>query len=470
MTATRNGPASRTSTPNAAGGRAARAEAPRSSHAEWTAPADRSDPVDILEAQAIDRVPELVPIRYGRMLTSPLAFYRGAAAIMAADLARTPRSGLDVQLCGDAHLSNFGGFASPERSLVFDVNDFDETHPGPWEWDVKRLAASLAIAGRERDLDAKRRRAIVVGAVSEYRRAIREYAAAGSLDVWYSRVDAASLVARWGPRASRNQVRAFERNLAKARGKDSIRAFAKLTHEVNGERRIISDPPLITPIDELLADEARSHLDDSMAEILRSYVQNIPSDRRRLIERFRIGHAARKVVGVGSVGTRAWVVLMLDRENDDPLFLQFKEAQASVVAPFVTSPYRGNQGQRVVEGQTLMQAASDILLGWTSIMGPDGIERDFYVRQLWDSKLSPSVESMSPETMAIFGEICGRILARAHSRSGDRSEMAAYLGSGRAFDHAVAEFSERYADQNEEDYEAFQKAVATKRLAATAGL
>jgi uncharacterized protein (DUF2252 family) len=454
----------------AAAGKATRAEVPRSSHAVWDPPADRADPVAVLEDQARSRVPELIPIRHGRMLASEFAFFRGGAAIMAADLAATPSTGFRVQLCGDAHLSNFGGFASPDRDMIFSVNDFDETIPGPWEWDVKRLAASFAIAGRERGFGPRERRGIVLTSMSRYREAMREFAGMRNLDVWYVRLDATGVMERWRKDVTAKAVRTFEQNVAKARGKDSLRALAKLCHDVNGGPRIISDPPLIVPLDELLSGADHAQLDAAVRQILRDYQRSVPRDRQHLLDGYEVVDVARKVVGVGSVGTRAWIALLLGRDRGDPLFLQIKEAQESVLAPFAgTSRYR-NQGQRVVEGQRLMQTASDILLGWYRTEGVDGRQRDFYVRQLWDWKLSADVEHMSPSTMRIYGEACGWTLARAHARSGDRIAIAAYLGSGQRFETAIAEFAEAYADQNERDYRAFGAAVDDGVLTAEPGL
>jgi uncharacterized protein (DUF2252 family) len=451
-------------------GKAARAEVPRSSHAEW-APAARQDPVSILEQQAASRVPELVPIRYGRMLVSPFTFYRGSAAVMAADLAQTPQSGIRAQLCGDAHLSNFGGFASPERELVFDINDFDETLPGPWEWDVKRLAASVEIAGRDLGFKPAARRSAVLATVRSYREAIRSFAAMRALDVWYARLDAGAILERVGDRLGQDARKNFTKQIAKARTKDSLRAYSKLTSVVDGKQRIIADPPLIVPIEDLAPGADGTAIEDEIKELLRTYRASLPRDRRRLAESFRYGHLARKVVGVGSVGTRAWIVLLLGRDDQDPLFLQVKEAQASVLEPS-TGPGRDkNQGQRVVEGQRLMQASSDIMLGWLRVeRGLDGQQRDFYVRQLWDWKVSPDLERMRPSVAAAYGQLCGWTLARAHARSGDGIAIAAYLGSGDAFDRALAEFASAYADQNERDYRALTAAVDSGAVTARTDL
>jgi len=436
-------------------GKAARAACPRSSHAELD---DSSrDPLRILARQDESRVPELVPIRYGRMLASPFAFFRGAAAVMAADLARTSTAGFTVQLCGDAHLSNFGVFSAPDRRLVFDCNDFDETCPGPFEWDVKRLAASLAVAGRERGFGKRERRGAILATVAAYRKSMRRFAAMRNLDVWYSRLDVEPAVEALRSQVGERRLRRLERNLARARARDSLRALGKLSHEKDGEVRIVSDPPLITPLEEL-TDAADA--EQQLQAVLAAYRESLSPDRRHLVASYRYVHAARKVVGVGSVGTRAWIVLLLGRDSSDPLFLQAKEAQASVLEPYAgTSPY-ADHGRRVVEGQRLMQAASDLFLGWFTAAGIDGEERCFYVRQMWDGKGSAEVERMSARDLAAYGALCGEALARAHARSGERIGIAAYLGSGEAFDKALASFAEAYADQNEADFE---------RLAAAAG-
>jgi uncharacterized protein (DUF2252 family) len=448
----------------AAAGKAARKAAPRSSHSRWEPAADRPDAVELLERQAASRVGQLVPLRYGRMLASPFAFYRGAAAVMAADLATSPRSGFETQLCGDAHLSNFGAFASPERQLLFDVNDFDETRPGPWEWDVKRLAASLSVAGRERGFDGRARRRIVRVMAAEYRNSMRRLARMGNLEVWYQRLDEAAIVAGWAAAVSKKEMRAFQRNVAKARAKDRMRAFSKLTCQVDGQLRIISDPPLIVPIGELAGEAESADLEARVLEALSEYRDSLDPDRRALLDGYRFVDAAFKVVGVGSVGTRAWIVLMLGRDEQDPLFLQIKEAQQSVLEPYAAPSRFSHQGKRVVQGQRLMQAASDPLLGWVKAKGIDGRRRDFYVRQLWDWKGSARVESMDPRGMTVYGEICGMTLAHAHARGGDRIAIAAYLGAGDTFDRTLAEFAEAYADQNERDYEALREAASSGRV------
>jgi uncharacterized protein (DUF2252 family) len=451
-------------------GKAAREESPRSRHAEWEPWAERPDPVALLEEQATSRVPELVPIRYGRMMASAFAFFRGAAYVMASDLASTERSGFNVQLCGDAHLSNFGGFASPERELIFDVNDFDETLPGPWEWDLKRLAASIAIAGRERGFTAKQRRQTVRAAVAQYREAMQRVAGQGNLDIWYNRVDRAELLARFEGDASAQQLKTFRKTTEKAKRKDNTRAFERLAHEVDGHPQIISDPPLIVRIEDLLPQERAQEFEEGMHELLRAYRASLPHDRRHLLERYRYVDLARKVVGVGSVGTRAWVVLMLGRDNEDPLFLQCKEAQASVLEPFLGKSEFGHHGRRVVEGQRLMQSSSDIMLGWLRTTGIDGETRDFYVRQLWDWKSSADVGVMAPSGMEIYGRMCGATLARGHARSGDSIAIASYLGRGDTFDRALADFAETYADQNELDHRALVQAVESGRVTAEQGI
>ena len=436
----------------AAAGKAAREKVPRSSHGEWKPAARRRDPVKVLEDQAKSRVPELVPIRFGRMLASPFTFFRGAAAIMAMDLAKTPESGLRVQACGDAHLSNFGIFAAPDRSLVLDVNDFDETLPGPWEWDVKRLAASFAIAGRDRDFTPKETRAAVLRTVRSYREAMREFAAMHNLDVWYARLDVDTVLADLAKVANHKQMKAAQKNVAKAEKKNSMKAFDRLVRVVDGEPRIISDPPLLVPAAELVSEDQAHELEERILEMLGRYRESLQGDRRHLLDGFRFVEMARKVVGVGSVGTRAWVALMMGRDGQDPLFLQAKEAEASVLEPYVGESEFENHGERVVEGQWLMQAASDILLGWLPADGIDDQKRDFYVRQLWDGKRSVDVETLPPKGLEIYGRVCGWALARAHARSGDRIAIGAYLGKSESFDQAIADFSELYADQNELDY------------------
>jgi uncharacterized protein (DUF2252 family) len=405
-----------------------------------------------------------VPIRYGRMLASAFTFYRGAAGIMAMDLANSPASGLRVQACGDAHLSNFGVFAAPDRRLVVDVNDFDETLPGPWEWDVKRLAASFEIAGRDRDFTPTETRAAVLTITRSYREAMREFSGMRNLDVWYARLDVDTLLGELAKVIDRKQLKEVEKSKAKAEKKNSLKAFERLVHEVDGEPRIISDPPLLVPVRELLSEEQSQTMEERIAEMLGRYRESLKGDRRHLFDSYRFVEMARKVVGVGSVGTRAWVVLMMGRDGQDPLFLQAKEAEASVLERYVGESEFKNHGERVVEGQWLMQAASDVLLGWLPAIGVDDDARDFYVRQLWDGKRSIDVETLPPEGLAIYGRVCGWTLARAHARSGDRIAIGAYLGKGDAFDNAIADFSERYADQNELDYAALANAAKSGRI------
>jgi uncharacterized protein (DUF2252 family) len=453
----------------AARGRAERAELPRKSHGEWEPAAHRPDPVDLLEEQATSRVPELVPIRYGRMLVSPFTFYRGAAYLMASDLAAGPRTGLHAQLCGDAHLSNFGAYAAPDRRLVFSVNDFDETLPGPFEWDLKRLVASFEVASRDRGFDKKVREQINLMVGSAYRVAIHEYASMRNLDIWYSRIHIEEIYERFKEQASGEQRKRMDKNLAKARTKDSLAAFNKLTELVDGEPRIKSSPPLIMPLAELAPDGDADTMHESFRSLLRGYRRTLTGDRRKLLERFRYVDAARKVVGVGSVGTRAWIVLMLGRDGQDPLFLQAKEAQASVLEPFLGKSEYANHGQRVVEGQRLMQAASDIMLGWLKATGLDGLERDFYIRQLWDAKGSALVDVMEPSALLGYAQLCAQTLAKAHARSGDAVAIAGYLGQSEVFDRALATFAVSYADQNERDYDALKSAVESGRVTAETG-
>jgi len=462
-------------------GKAARTAASRQDQEVWEPSSQRPDPVALLQSQAESRVPELVPIRYGRMLVSPFTFFRGAALIMASDLATTPRSGLSVQACGDAHLSNFGVFASAERNLVFDVNDFDETLPGPWEWDVKRLAASLAIAGRERGFSRKERTTVVGGAAEAYRTEMAKLAGMRDLDVWYSRMDIDKVLGDLGQelglsgkrRAAKegSELKArAEKIVAKARTRDSMQALGKLTEVVDGQTRFVSDPPLIVPIEELVSESDGARLTERMHGLLRSYRKTLQSDRQHLLNQFRFVSIARKVVGVGSVGTRAWVILMLGSDGQDPLLLQAKEAQASVLAEFVGKSRYSNQGERVVAGQHLMQASSDIFLGWDEVEGLDGVPRDFYIRQLRDWKGSADPDQMVPQGMAAYARLCGWTLARAHARSGDRIAIAAYLGSSKAFDNAIASFAETYADQNQRDYDALVHAASVGRIVAESGL
>jgi uncharacterized protein (DUF2252 family) len=447
----------------AAAGKAARSNAPRSSPGGWEPAADREDPIAILERQEETRVPELVPIRHGRMAASPFAFFRGAAAVMAADLALTPVSGIRVQACGDAHLSNFGAFAAPDRRLVFDLNDFDESLPGPWEWDLERLAASFEIAGRENGLGRKQRAAAVRTAASTYRDSMRAFASQRNLEVWYARLDVESALAEVedeDPKA----VKKVRKGVEKARSKDSLRALGKLTEKVDGEIRFRSEPPLLVPGQEVVPGASGEDVEAVLVQVLEAYRETLEPARQHLFDGYRFRQIARKVVGVGSVGTRAWVVLMTGADDGDPLFLQAKEAEASVFEPYAGASRYRNHGRRVVEGQRLMQAASDIFLGWCPALGLDGRQRDFYVRQLWDWKRSAEVERLTPRGLELYGRMCGWTLARAHARSGDRIAIAAYLGAGDSFDEAIVAFSEAYADQNERDHESLLAAIDSGRL------
>src|SRR6516165_4976154 len=447
-------------------GKDARALAPLESQAEFTP--DRSrDPVGLLLEQDKSRVPELVPVRNGRMLASAFTYFRGAALPMAADLATTPTSGLRVQLCGDAHLSNFGAFASPARRLVFDINDFDETLPGPFEWDVKRLAASLAVAGRDNGFGAKDRRKIVLGGVEAYRTAMRAFAEQPFLAVWYAHFDVEDAIAQYRSQFKATRVKATEKLVAKAHTSDSMKALSKLTTAANGQRRIISDPPLIEPVEEVFPHEQATAIYEQIRQTLGKYQHTLQSDRKHLLEQFTLVQAARKVVGVGSVGTRCWIALMDAGDGTEPLFLQPKEAVASALAAYCGRSQYASHGERVVAGQLLMQAESDIFLGWTHVVRPDGEEHDYYVRQLKDWKFSAPIEQMIPSGMAVYARMCGWTLARAHARSGDRIALAAYLGSSDKFAQAIADFAEKYADQNELDYAALQAAVKDGRAQTT---
>jgi uncharacterized protein (DUF2252 family) len=461
-----------TSAERAARGKAARAAVPRASHAVFDPGPGRADPIALLAEQARARVPELVPVRWGRMMVSPFTFYRGAALPMASDLATTPVSGLAVQACGDAHLSNFGIFGSAERRLVFDVNDFDETVPGPWEWDVKRLAASMEVAARGNGLAGKDRRAIVAATVARYRQAMRNFAAMTNLAVWYARADMDEFRAQFESQLQARQRKAIDKGLAKARTRDSMQEVAKLTRMVDGRPQIISDPPLLVPVAELVPrQQDLAAFREQLTGLLAEYRRTLATDRRFLLEQYQFTDMARKVVGVGSVGTRCWIVLMLGRDESDPLFLQVKEAERSVLSRFVGASKYANQGQRVVAGQRLMQAASDIFLGWQRTeAGLDGKQRDFYVRQLRDWKFSVDIETMVPRGLRMYGELCGWTLARAHARSGDPIAIAAYLGGSDAFDRAITEFSSAYADQNERDHQALVDAVAAGKITAERGL
>jgi uncharacterized protein (DUF2252 family) len=456
-------------------GRAARSEAPRSSHSQWEPAPDRPDPIGLLEEQARSRIPELVPVRYGRMLLSPFTFYRGAASIMAADLAATPTSGVTVQLCGDAHLSNFGVFGTPERRMLFDINDFDETLPGPWEWDLKRLAASFEVLGRNRGFSPSDRRAIVMAGAREYRERMSHAAKLGTLGAWYDQLDARMLLqlARQEARVkrlSKKEVVTAERRVAQARTRDSIRVFAKRARELDGELRIVPDPPLVVPIEDLVV--PGTEWDDPtpmIKKLLNTYRRTLGRQGHPL-EEFQYAHAARKVVGIGSAGTRCYLLLLVGRDQNDPLFLQVKEAQASVLEPFVGRSAYAHHGERVVVGQRLMQGATDIFLGWQRIKGLDGVTRDYYVRQFHDWKGGATVENLKVRGATFYARLCAATLARAHARWGDRIAIASYLGRSESFDRAIADFSVSYADQNERDYEAFTAAVNSGRLSAQTGV
>jgi uncharacterized protein (DUF2252 family) len=452
-----------------AAGKSARKRVPLDAHADLVVDG-RADPLALLGSQDGSRVTELVPIRYGRMVATPFSFYRGAALVMAADLARTPSSGLHVQLCGDAHLSNFGVFSTPERHLVFDVNDFDETHPGPFEWDVKRLAASMAVAGRENGHSAKKRRAVALATVAAYREAMTRFARQGNLAVWYAHLDMDEVMRQIGHRLDHKQKKRTRAMLDKARGRDSVQALRKLTTTVDGRTRLLSQPPLLVPIEELWGAEQVDRRLEILRTALTSYRRTLEPHRRHLLDGFRLVQGGRKVVGVGSVGTRAWILLFDGVDGADPLFLQAKEAQRSVLDGFLKPSALKNQGQRVVAGQRWMQASSDIFLGWTRSIGPDGVESDYYLRQLRDGKGSVVVEDMSPSDLIAYGRMCSAVLARAHARSGDRVAIAAYLGSKPRFDEAIADFSEAYADVNESDQQALAVAVAEGRVTAEVGV
>ena len=469
----------------------ARDRASVSSHTKWRPAADRPDPVALLAEQNRTRDPDLVPVRHGRMMVSPFTFYRGAAKIMAADLKNTPVAGLDTQLCGDAHLSNFGLFASPERRLLFDLNDFDETLPGPFEYDVKRMAASFTIAGRNNGFSKADTRAVTLASVTAYREAMATFAQMGTMDIWYAHLDEDELMstirntvaetkkeakkgnaAKKQPKAARREVKLArlaekraEKSREKAHSRDSLQALSKLGEVVDGKYRIVSQPPIVVPARDLAATYGLSpdEVGPVIREQFRAYRATLQDDRRDLLERFEIVDVARKVVGVGSVGTRAFIVLLQGRDAQDPLFLQIKEATASVLEPYVGKSRYRQHGERVVQGQRMMQAASDIYLGWTK--GLD-VRRHFYWRQLRDMKGSVLVEAMTPPMLTLYARTCGWTLARAHARSGDPVAMAAYLGTSDAFDKSITDFSERYANQNERDYQKFVQAVRSGRLEA----
>jgi hypothetical protein len=454
---------------SAAFGKTVRSLVPREDQAAFDLPADRRDPIDLLERQARTRLPDLVPVRYGRMAASPFAYFRGAALPMASDLAATPRTGLLVQACGDAHLGNFGLFGSPERRLVFDINDFDETLPAPWEWDVKRLAASIEIAARDNGFPAAQRRKTVLAAVTRYREAMSDFAGLSNLGVWYASLDVDELQAEL--KLTGGLRKAVSTGAARARKSDSMKALAKLTRTVDGRPQIVSDPPLTVPIRDLFqGEEDVASLTGLLHGLLGSYRQTLPADTAELLARYELADIARKVVGVGSVGTRCWIVLMLASDGSDPLFLQVKEAENSVLAEFAGRSRYANQGERVVVGQRFMQAASDIFLGWVRVArGLDGRHHDYYVRQLRDWKFAANVAGMPPSWLRRYAAQCGWTLARAHAKTGDRFAIAAYLGGSDVFDQAVADFAGSYADQIEHDHARLVDATKSGRLPCEAG-
>ena len=459
----------------AAAGKAARATVPLEAHAEFRPTASR-DPVALVLSQDQTRVPDLVPIRHDRMAVSPFTFYRGAALIMAADLHTTATTDLRAQLCGDAHLSNFGAYASPERRLVFDINDFDETLPGPFEWDVKRLAASLVVAGRDNEFSRKECRKIALAGMESYRTAMRAFAAQPILTVWYAHLNIEEALAEYESALTERQLKkqkaglkSAQSGLAKAHARDSLQAVGKLTSMVGGRRRIVSDPPLVVPMDQLTGFDIDALL-EGIGRLLAAYRGTLRSDLRHLVDRFTLADVAHKVVGVGSVGTRAWILLLEAGGDDEALLLQAKQAGPSVLAAYAGASEYANQAERVVAGQHLMQAASDIFLGWLRAQPTGGGDEDYYVRQLRDWKLSAAIERMSPRSMGVYAQLCGWTLARAHARSGDRIAISAYLGNSTKFDNALADFAETYADQNERDHAAFVAAIAAGRVEATAAL
>src|SRR6266498_3808006 len=455
-------------------GKEARNWTPRSSHAGWAPAADRADPVALLEEQNVTREPDLVPVRHGRMMVSPFTFYRGAAKIMAADLADTPTAGLNAQLCGDAHLSNFGVFASPERRLLFDANDFDETLPGPFEYDVKRMAASFTIAARNNGFGKADTRAATLASVTAYREAMAGFAQMGMMDVWYAHLSedelmtavasAAKASKKKDAKAAKRAKKTARKNVQKAHSGDSLQALSKLGEVVSGRYRIVSQPPIVVPARDLEATYGLS-LDETehvIREQFRTYRTTLQHDRRDLLERFEVVDVARKVVGVGSVGTRAFIVLLQGRDQHDPLFLQVKEATASVLEGHLPRSRYRQHGERVVQGQRMMQAASDIYLGWTK--GGVDVTRHYYWRQLRDMKGSAEVEAMTPLALTLYARACGWTLSRAHARSGDPVAIAEYLGKGDQSDRSITDFAERYADQNEQDYQSFTEAIRSGRL------
>lgn len=432
-------------------GRLLRERVPRTSHAAWLPPAKHRDPIAILEQSNEDRLQELVPIRYGRMLRSPFTFLRGSAALMAHDLATTPNTGIRVQACGDCHLLNFGLFATPERNLVFDLNDFDETLPAPWEWDIKRLAASFTVCGRDGRLPDAQSRDAAVACVRAYRENLREYSKMSPLEVWYSRMDTQQLI----DLAPDEKVKKIRQQLFdKARERVGESVFPKIAQQVGGRSRIVDQPPILYHV-------ADPEFMDKVREGLADYRETLSDERRVLLDRYRLEDAALKVVGIGSVGTRCFIGLFFSEENH-PLILQFKESCHSVLAPYAGKSQYENQGQRVVMGQRLMQSSSDIFLGWTR--GRAG--RDFFVRQLRDMKMSAPVEGISAAQLKRYAGLCGSVLARAHAKSGDAATISGYMGKGDTFDEALGDFALAYASQTEQDYAALVKAVNSGRLEA----
>jgi uncharacterized protein (DUF2252 family) len=447
-----------------------RGDVPLASHLSWPGAATRADPITILARQAETRLPELVPIRYGRMAASSFAFFRGAAAVMAADLASTPTTTLRVQLCGDAHLLNFGLFATPERQLVFSVNDFDETLPGPFEWDVKRLAASVEVAARDLGFKRRERSAAVRETVKAYRVAMLDFAERRTLDVWHSRLSGEELrdrLARANDSATRREI---DKRMEQSSHRDNLAAFERFVERTDAGLRFGSQPPIMTPIEDLLDRPGRERYVDVIQTLLRTYRESLNPDHRALLESYHYMHIAQKVVGVGSVGTRCWVVLLIGRDHDDPLFLQLKEAQQSVLAPYVGDTAYESQGRRVVEGQRLMQSASDDMLGWYTLQALDGNWHDFYVRQLWDGKASVDITRITPEGLRLYGASCAWTLARAHARSGERIAIAAYLGDDHTFDEAISEFANSCADTNEADHDRLVAAISDGRIEAILGV
>jgi uncharacterized protein (DUF2252 family) len=448
-------------------GRAARARVRRSTHGEWMPPADRRGVVEQLAEQETTRVQSLVPIRHERMAVSPFTFYRGAANVMAADLSGEPDTGLQVQLCGDAHLANFGGFATPERTLIFDINDFDETLPGPFEWDLKRLAASFEVAARSNEFSDRERRTVLNAMTLSYVRAMHEFSLMSNLDIWYTRLTTDDLARRWGTGKPEALLANFRRLVAKAETKNRLKAMNKLTTVTDGEVRFRSDPPLLQPVSEIFSTSEQQELHDTVVHSIATYRRSLQPDRRAVLERYRFVDLARKVVGVGSVGTRCWVALMMGRDGQDPLFIQVKEAERSVMEPYLGASRYEMHGRRVVEGQRMMQSASDIFLGWDRVVsGVDGRDHDYYFRQLWDWKVSAEIDTMTPIALTVYGQACGYTLARAHARTGDPIAIAAYLGGGKSIVRAMRRFATVYADQNERDHAEFVSHLAAKEPAA----